>query len=119
VRLDSLRKRSCEWRSSRCSSPTPCAPLPSGQAHATDDENPAACEHTGLWEILARVSPAGPLDYPLPRDVSQGCRRAAAPAGDHRALVLRPASCCSTSHDGLDNITLALVVRFLRQVSPA
>jgi ATP-binding cassette, subfamily B, bacterial len=83
---------------------------------ATDDEIRQVCEGIGLWEVLVRIKPDAPLDYVLPRELSQGLsggqRRLLAIA---RAMLHRPAVLLlDEPSPGLDNITLQLLIRFLK-----
>jgi ATP-binding cassette subfamily B protein len=87
------------------------------KSDATDAEIQAICERTGLWEILCRASADRPLDYLLPRDVSQGLsggqRRLLAVT---RALILHPSVLLlDEPSTGLDNITLQHVIRVIRE----
>ena len=83
---------------------------------ASDKAIETVCRQTGLWDVLVRVSGGSPLDFELPRDVSQGLsggqRRLLAIS---RALLHKPrVLLLDEPSAGLDNLTLQNLLRFLR-----
>lgn len=94
------------------------ANLQLARPEATDAEMEEACRRTGLWEVLERAAGPGrqPLDYVLPRTVSEGLsggqRRLLAVT---RALLWKPAVLLldepTTGIDALGRSRLAAILR--------